>query len=34
MIPYILNACSLTAGTYLLMSWHVIQKPFVSIPWT
>src|SRR4029453_10608391 len=34
MIPYVLNALLLTAGTYLLMSWHVIQKPFVNVPWT
>ncbi|HKS38519.1 MAG TPA: PTS transporter subunit EIIC [Verrucomicrobiae bacterium] len=34
MIPYILNALILTAGTYLLMDWGVIQKPFVNVPWT
>lgn len=34
MIPYVLNALILTASTYLLMNWHVIHKPFVSIPWT
>jgi cellobiose PTS system EIIC component len=34
MIPYVLNALILTTGTYLLMNWHVIHKPFVSIPWT
>jgi PTS system cellobiose-specific IIC component len=34
MIPYILNALILTLGTYLLMSWNVIQKPFVNVPWT
>jgi PTS system cellobiose-specific IIC component len=34
MAPYILNALLLTAGTYLLMSWGVIQKPFVNVPWT
>ena len=34
MIPYVLNALFLTTGTYLLMDWHVIHKPFVSIPWT
>jgi PTS system cellobiose-specific IIC component len=34
MIPYVLNALILTTGTYLLMDWHVIHKPFVSIPWT
>jgi PTS system cellobiose-specific IIC component len=34
MVPYVLNALILTAGTYLLMSWNVIQKPFVNVPWT
>lgn len=34
MIPYILNALLLTTGTYLLMHWGVIQKPFVNVPWT
>jgi PTS system cellobiose-specific IIC component len=34
MIPYVLCALTLTAGTYLLMHWNVIQRPFVSIPWT
>jgi PTS system cellobiose-specific IIC component len=34
MIPYVLNALILTTGTYLLMQWHVIQKPFVNVPWT
>ena len=34
MIPYILNALLLTASTYLLMHWGVIQKPFVNVPWT
>ncbi len=34
MIPYILNALILTTGTYLLMQWHVINKPFVNVPWT
>jgi PTS system cellobiose-specific IIC component len=34
MIPYILNALILTTGTYLLMSWGVIHKPFVNVPWT
>lgn len=34
MIPYILNALLLTAGSYLLMHWNVIQKPFVNVPWT
>lgn len=34
MVPYILNALLLTTGTYLLMQWGVIQKPFVNVPWT
>jgi PTS system cellobiose-specific IIC component len=34
MIPYVLNALILTAGTYLLMSWNVIHRPFVNVPWT
>jgi PTS system cellobiose-specific IIC component len=34
MAPYILNALLLTTGSYLLMHWHVISKPFVNIPWT
>ena len=34
MIPYILNALLLTAGTYLLMYWDVLQRPFVNVPWT
>ncbi len=34
MVPYILNALILTAGSYLLMHWNVIHKPFVNVPWT
>jgi PTS system cellobiose-specific IIC component len=34
MVPYVLNGLILTAGSYLLMSWSVIQKPFVNVPWT
>jgi PTS system cellobiose-specific IIC component len=34
MIPYILNALILTSGTYLLMHWNIINKPFVNVPWT
>ena len=34
MIPYVLNALILTAGTYLLMNWNVIHRPFVNVPWT
>ncbi|MBN9693447.1 MAG: PTS sugar transporter subunit IIC [Verrucomicrobia bacterium] len=34
MAPYILNALLLTAGSYLLMDWGLIRKPFVNVPWT
>jgi PTS system cellobiose-specific IIC component len=34
MVPYILNALILTTGTYLLMQWEIISKPFVNVPWT
>ena len=34
MVPYILNALILTASTYLLMHWGMINKPFVNVPWT
>ena len=34
MVPYVLNALILTTGTYLLMDWGVIHKPFVNVPWT
>ena len=34
MMPYILNALFLTTGTYLLMQWGLINKPFVNVPWT
>ncbi len=34
MIPYILNALILTASSYLLIHWGIIQKPFVNVPWT
>lgn len=34
MIPYVLNALILTTGSYLLMDWGFIQKPFVGVPWT
>jgi PTS system cellobiose-specific IIC component len=34
MVPYVLNALLLTTGSYLLMQWHVIRKPFVNVPWT
>lgn len=34
MIPYVLSALTLTATTYLVMSWGLIQKPYVNVPWT
>lgn len=34
MVPYVLNALILTAGSYLLIDWGVIHKPFVNVPWT
>jgi PTS system cellobiose-specific IIC component len=34
MIPYVLNALVLTTGSYLLMRWDFIHKPFVNVPWT
>jgi PTS system cellobiose-specific IIC component len=34
MAPYILSALALTTGTYLLMEWNMIQRPFVNVPWT
>lgn len=34
MIPYILNALLLTAGSYILMDLDLIRRPFVNIPWT
>lgn len=34
MIPYVLNALILTTGSYLLMYWGIIHKPFVNVPWT
>lgn len=34
MIPYVLNALILTSGTYLLMQWNAIHRPFVNVPWT
>jgi PTS system cellobiose-specific IIC component len=34
MVPYVLNALLLTTGSYLLMQWHVIGKPFINVPWT
>jgi PTS system cellobiose-specific IIC component len=34
MVPYVLNALILTTGSFLLMDWDVIHKPFVNVPWT
>jgi PTS system cellobiose-specific IIC component len=34
MVPYLLNALLLTTGSYLLMEWGLIRRPFVSVPWT
>jgi PTS system cellobiose-specific IIC component len=34
MIPYVVTALVLTTSTYLLMSWGLIQRPFVAVPWT
>ncbi|HEV2208141.1 MAG TPA: PTS transporter subunit EIIC [Verrucomicrobiae bacterium] len=34
MVPYILNALLLTTGSYLLMYWNLIHRPFVNVPWT
>ena len=34
MIPYVINALMLTTGTYLLMEWGLINRPFVNVPWT
>lgn len=34
MVPYVLSALALTAGSYLLMDWGILQKPFVNVPWT
>lgn len=34
MVPYVLNALLLTTGTYLLMSWGLVGRPFINVPWT
>jgi cellobiose PTS system EIIC component len=34
MIPYVLSALTLTAGTFLLMEGGLIHKPFINVPWT
>jgi cellobiose PTS system EIIC component len=34
MVPYVLNALLLTAATYALMTWGLIRRPFINVPWT
>jgi PTS system cellobiose-specific IIC component len=34
MVPYILNALLLTAGTYALMAAGLVARPVLNIPWT
>jgi PTS system cellobiose-specific IIC component len=34
MIPYVISAIVLTTGTYLLMYFNLIHRPFVMVPWT
>jgi PTS system cellobiose-specific IIC component len=34
MAPYVLNALLLTATTYGLMTWGLIRRPFINVPWT
>ena len=34
MIPFVLCALILTTGTYLLMDFGMMRRPFVNIPWT
>jgi len=34
MVPYILSSLTLTCITYLLMTWKLIGRPCVNIPWT
>ena len=34
MIPYTLSTLTLSAGTYLLMLFHIIGRPVANIPWT
>jgi cellobiose PTS system EIIC component len=29
-----LSAMVLTTGSFLLMSWGVIHRPFINVPWT
>ena len=34
MIPYVLSALILTTGSYLLMYFNLIHRPFINVPWT
>jgi PTS system cellobiose-specific IIC component len=34
MVPYVLNALLLTAATYALMTWGLVRRPFINVPWT
>ena len=34
MIPYVISALVLTTGSYLLMYFHLINRPYVAVPWT
>jgi PTS system cellobiose-specific IIC component len=34
MVPYVLSALALTTSTYLLMELHLINRPFINVPWT
>ena len=34
MVPYVISALVLTAGSYLLMAWGLVQRPFINVPWT
>jgi PTS system cellobiose-specific IIC component len=34
MVPYVLSAMVLTTGSFLLMSWGLVNKPFINVPWT
>lgn len=34
MVPYVLNALILTTCSFLLFQFNILQKPFVSVPWT
>lgn len=34
MVPYVLSALVLTAGSYMVMAWGLVHRPFVNVPWT